>query len=214
MQNEMAPSSTPKTLIVSALPLERKAAERAVHAIDGRPERSFTFATTGIGRKNLHPRFRALLRESQPQEVINAGIAGSLRSDLHPLDIFYPHEICPAEHGNRPRFSPQPFDMPESWRSGILCTSDHPIRTQPEKENLRSRFQADAVDMEAAGIAECCQQQGIPYRILKVISDTAEGDVRKEVESRLQDCLAQLTHTLKILLSGLYQTQEELASHG
>ena len=214
MQNRTQQASTPKTLIVTALAPERRAAEKAVQEFGNGPERAFVFATTGIGNKNGHPRFTALLRESRPQELINVGLAGSLRSDLHPLDIFYPHEICSIENDTRMRFLPEPFAAPESWRSGILFTSDHPITTQSEKENLRSRSSADAVDMEAAGIAECCREQGIQYRVLKVISDTAEGDVRAQVEHRLQDCLARLTAALKILLSGTHQTQKELISHG
>jgi len=49
---------------------------------------------------------------------------------------------------------------------------------------LRKVFHADAVEMEAAAIAQVCWQQGVPYLALRSVSDMANsnatGDFSKQ----------------------------------
>jgi adenosylhomocysteine nucleosidase len=56
--------------------------------------------------------------------------------------------------------------------SGVLYSADRVVRSVEEKRALRARG-ADAVDMEAAGVAEAAAKQGIPLSCIRAVVDMA-----------------------------------------
>jgi adenosylhomocysteine/aminodeoxyfutalosine nucleosidase len=61
-----------------------------------------------------------------------------------------------------------------SWREGRLVSGDSFIASTAKRNWLRETYQADAVDMVSAGIAHVCEANGVPYIILRVLSDNAD----------------------------------------
>lgn len=61
-----------------------------------------------------------------------------------------------------------------SLRSGKLVSGDSFIASTAKRKWLHDTFNADAVDMVSAGIARVCEANGIPYVIIRVLSDNAD----------------------------------------
>ncbi len=66
---------------------------------------------------------------------------------------------------------------------GILVTGDVFVASRKKKSFLAKEFGADAVEMEGAAVAQVCFQQGVPFVVLRSISDqadqSAQGDIQK-----------------------------------
>jgi adenosylhomocysteine nucleosidase len=59
-------------------------------------------------------------------------------------------------------------------REGRLVSGDSFIASTAKRKWLRETFQADAVDMVSAGIARVCGANGVPYVIVRALSDNAD----------------------------------------
>ena len=59
---------------------------------------------------------------------------------------------------------------------GIIATGDQFISNEAKKEFIEKTFNADALEMEGASVAVTCDALGIPFLILRSISDTADMD--------------------------------------
>lgn len=63
---------------------------------------------------------------------------------------------------------------------GTILTGDQLITLATKKVELRERFQADAVEMEGAVIADICMQRELPWLIIRGISDDANEDLYED----------------------------------
>ena len=63
---------------------------------------------------------------------------------------------------------------------GIIVTGDVFVSSSPKKIELRESFQADAVEMEGAAIAQICWQQGVSCLIVRSLSDTSDEDAEQD----------------------------------
>ncbi len=54
-------------------------------------------------------------------------------------------------------------------------------------QELRESLKADAVDMESAAVAQVCQMNGVPWVIVRAISDSAEEDSIAEFRGNLRE---------------------------
>jgi len=60
---------------------------------------------------------------------------------------------------------------------GAIHSADHVAVTALEKARLRTTTGALAVEMESAAVAEKATEWGVPFRCVRVISDTAREDM-------------------------------------
>ncbi len=63
---------------------------------------------------------------------------------------------------------------------GILVSGDVFIASPAKREELRRELGADAVEMEGAAVAQVCYELGVPFLIIRSISDSADSNARKE----------------------------------
>jgi len=61
--------------------------------------------------------------------------------------------------------------------TGIIVTGDAFVASSEKKAELRKRFQADAVEMEGAAVAQICYQRKTPCLVVRSLSNTADSDV-------------------------------------
>ncbi len=61
-------------------------------------------------------------------------------------------------------------------REGIIATGDQFIASQERKGFIADTFHADALEMEGASVAVVCDALGVPFFILRAISDSADMD--------------------------------------
>jgi len=69
---------------------------------------------------------------------------------------------------------------------GRLVSGDSFIASTPKRKWLRETFQADAVDMVSAGIARVCEANGVPYVIIRSLSDNADESASAAFASFMQ----------------------------
>jgi adenosylhomocysteine nucleosidase len=67
-------------------------------------------------------------------------------------------------------------------RIGTIATGDAFIASGQKGLELIRRFQADAVEMEGAAVAQVCYQQGVPFIIIRSISDSANEHATADLE--------------------------------
>jgi adenosylhomocysteine nucleosidase len=73
-----------------------------------------------------------------------------------------------------------------SLRTGKLVSGDSFIASTPKRKWLRETFQVDAVDMVSAGIARVCEANGVPYVIIRVLSDNADESASADFAAFIQ----------------------------
>jgi adenosylhomocysteine nucleosidase len=67
--------------------------------------------------------------------------------------------------------------------TGIIVTGDVFISSLAATQNLRSRLQADATEMEGAAVAQVCWQQKTPFIVIRSLSDDAGNNASMDVRS-------------------------------
>jgi adenosylhomocysteine nucleosidase len=127
-------------------------------------------------------RLRHLLAAHQPSSywgVVSFGIAGGLDPALKPGDILVGTSV---RHGAKihPAQNALSAALIEGLRrrngvveSGMFAGSDSAIMGISEKAALRAETGAAAVDMESHVVAEWATKHGLPFAILRVVSDPA-----------------------------------------
>lgn len=162
-------------------------------------------ALTGVGKANAACTLGLVCATSDIGCVINVGSAGGLHPGQHVLDLVVPREVVYTDvdltvfglaagqmHGEPARFFPDPrllaiFDglvadakVPHSCHHGLLGSADSHIALPAQIAQIRERFhdQVQCVEMEGGAIAQICTRLGVPFLILRALSDVPakEGD--------------------------------------
>lgn len=192
--------------VVTAMPEEFKAiapgVSQAEHRRMGRGNRGFflegkiggasvVLGLTGDGAARAFRSLEFLFEEFPVFFVIGAGAAGALVPSLRAGDIVVAARVV-DEEGDAP-----PPDA--DWISRAVALGAKPatvvtlaklVCSSKEKKNLASRFGVTdsgpaVVDMESAAWARAATGRGVPYVILRAVSDTFE----EELPGFLSSCL-------------------------
>ncbi len=67
-------------------------------------------------------------------------------------------------------------EMDVNVKEGIIATGDQFIASVERKNFIAETFKADALEMEGASVAVVCDALGVPFFILRSISDSADMD--------------------------------------
>jgi adenosylhomocysteine nucleosidase len=171
------PTSSPgRIVIIAALPREvrplvKKQCWSQTHIVHaGRRITVFESAKAvilcaGIGAESARIATQAALEEYCPNLLISTGVAGSLMATLSAGRAFIAAHVIDAATG-----SSYPCRSGE-WTLLTAAT----ILGPEEKHNAAERFQAHAVDMEAAAVARVAAEAHIPFLAAKAISDEIEA---------------------------------------
>lgn len=153
---------------------------------------------SGIGKTAAAIGTTLLLQTAKPDVVINTGSAGGLNPDLNVGDIVISTEVrhhdvdvtaFGYEKGQLPA-NPPAFiaatDLVElaiaktkqagfNAVSGLVCSGDLFVNGEAMIANIRQDFPSvAAVEMEAASIAQVCYAFGVPFVVVRAISDVAD----------------------------------------
>lgn len=159
-----------RAVILTAMPEERAAMRRRGFGPD------VVVAATGVGPRKAASAAARLFARHRPRLVVGAGVAGALTEDLGVGDIFVAQRVLDAA-GAAPPPDPQltarASAMPGT-RTGTLVCVERPLVTASDKAALAAKLDPPAaVDMESAAWARAAAGQGIPYVVLRAISDHA-----------------------------------------
>lgn len=153
-------------------------------------------AKCGIGKVNSALNAYRVVTAVKPDLVINSGVAGGagvpVGTLLIPDRIAYHDVWCGpgtkyGEADGYPLFMTPDFRILELAKkmasdgqaaAGLICSGDKFVSSAEEIAFIRSHFpDVCAVDMESASIAQTCMLLGVPFGIVRVVSDTpGEGE--------------------------------------
>ena len=158
----------------------------------------------GIGKVAAAICTQAMIDAFHPELLINTGVAGGVANGLSQGDLVIAtdavqHDFDLTSFGyakgympvwGKQKDRPSGFPADEALADQLMATAGrlgyHAIRGRIAsgdvfvadaglKQSLASQFGASAAEMEGAAIAQTAWQNGVPYAILRAISDLADG---------------------------------------
>lgn len=78
------------------------------------------------------------------------------------------------------------LEMGKTIQEGVIATGDQFIADEERKNWIGATFGADALEMEGASVAVVCDALGIPFFILRAISDAADMDASFSFDAFLE----------------------------
>jgi nucleoside phosphorylase len=178
MSTESAASAT-RVLVVTAI------REELAAFADKRLPPGVVLAATGDGPLRAARAVSALFARHRPSLLIGAGVAGGLTADLGTGDLLVAHRVLDAQGEVRP--GPDPVRVAYAAakpgvRQGTLLSVESPLVTAADKAAAAAATglvgpPPVAVDMESAAWARTAAAQGVPYLIVRIVTDTAEEEL-------------------------------------
>lgn len=151
-------------LIVAATKAE------AAHVPDHLP-----LVLTGLGKTHAAAAVARALAEDSYDVVVNIGTAGALRPGL--TGLFEPSEVLnhdlSAAAIRALGFDPQERLTLAGGDGTVLATGDVFVTDPAYRDELAQR--AHLVDMEGYAVVWACQAAGVPVRLVKHVSDSADA---------------------------------------
>ena len=161
---------------------------------------------SGIGKVNAAICTQQLIDLFETDAIINTGIAGSLDASIDIGDIVLStdaleHDMDAVAFGYDvgviPRMDTSVFVADEALRTlaatvcaqvnpevsvheGRIVTGDQFIADKAKKEWLVSTFSGMCTEMEGAAIAHAAHNNGIPFLIIRAISDKADDSATED----------------------------------
>lgn len=149
---------------------------------------------------------QTMLLRFDPELIINTGVAGSLSEklgvgDIAVADRLVQHDMDVTPLGKEPGyiFSLGEVYMPADAKAsakllscaeslgincetGVIASGDQFIADPDKKARIVSVFGAIACEMEGAAIAQVCRSSGVPFAVIRAISDSADGSANVSFE--------------------------------
>lgn len=160
----------------------------------------------GVGKVNSAMCVQILADLFQVTHIVNTGVAGSLNAALDIGDILvskdalqHDMDVSPLgyERGQIPGLPELAFPADEAMRRAIceaaeracpdthvlegrVVSGDQFISSHEVKDFLIGQFHGDCAEMEGASIAHAAVLNGIPYVVVRAISDKADGSAQMD----------------------------------
>jgi nucleoside phosphorylase len=135
--------------------------------------RDVALAVTGDGARNARVGAAALIGRGGVDRLVVVGIAGAASEDLHPGALVVAEEVA-AEAGASWRADPTSVEVAISRlgaRASRVISARDIADTPTAKRRLAGGRAAVAVDLESATFVEAAVGAGVPWTVLRVISD-------------------------------------------
>ncbi|KFX03286.1 5'-methylthioadenosine nucleosidase [Pectobacterium betavasculorum] len=182
---------------------------------------------SGIGKVSAALGTTLLLEHSKPDVVINTGSAGGLASTLNVGDIVVSDEVryhdadvtafgyepgqmagCPAAFSADEKLialaQEAIADLQLNAVRGLVVSGDAFINGAEPLARIRTTFpKAIAVEMEATAIAHVCHQFGVPFVVVRAISDVADKASHLSFDEFLSVAAQQSTRMVEAILAKL-----------
>jgi adenosylhomocysteine nucleosidase len=147
-------------------------------------DRRLVLVQAGVGRRNAERATRLLLAGHRPAWVLSAGFSGALKPGLKRGDIVMADSLVEPGGGRLAidvRIDQQTLASTPGLHVGRLLTVDAIVAESSEKQRLGRTYDALAVDMETWAVAEVCSQEHVRFLSVRVISDTLEENLPRDL---------------------------------
>lgn len=181
----------------------------------------------GIGKVNAARTTQILIDNFNIDAIINVGSAGSANDELNIGDIVIGNKIIQHDFDITAFGHPKGFisnvgqyvesdstlieemeqtiskmqDNEFKIKIGIIASGDIFCTELKMKEKIRSKFNADAIEMEGAAIAQVCKLDNIPFLIIRSISDKPNGNNHITFEQFLEKASKRCAKIIKEFLA-------------
>lgn len=157
-------------------------------------------AVCGIGKVAAAMCAQAMILKFAPDRIINTGVGGSLSEKLAIGDIAVAESLVQHDMDTSPLGDPVGFisginviNIPCDEKvvetlvacvenlggikalKGVIASGDQFIADAAKKDFIRSNFDAVVCEMEGASIAQVCYTNGVPFGVVRAVSDCADG---------------------------------------
>ncbi len=157
-------------------------------------------AQCGIGKVFAALCAQAMIITFHPNVIINTGVAGALHPALHVGDVVIARNVVqhdmdttpfgdplgmisglniveiPADDATAKTLEQAVLDLGHTAMVGTIASGDQFLSDPAKKGAIHSHFNALGVEMEGAAIGQVCYVNKVPFGVLRVISDSANGD--------------------------------------
>ncbi|MDY4104575.1 MAG: 5'-methylthioadenosine/adenosylhomocysteine nucleosidase [Oscillospiraceae bacterium] len=164
--------------------------------VEGRP---VVAAVCGIGKVYAAMCAQTMILRYAPDAIVNIGVAGTLTKDLGVMDIAIAGQVCQHDMDTSALGDPVglvsgadriyfPADLTIvgtleqcadtlgfRHSTGTIASGDQFIHTPEKKQYLSEQFGAIATEMEGGSVGQVCFVNGVPFAVLRTISDGDGG---------------------------------------
>ena len=161
-----------------------------------------------IGTINAAACASVLIREFGATAVVNIGVAGSACDELNILDVvlsdemvfhdadtwiikkYYPFRESFAADQNLIRQAEESIakmkDRNFNYKIGRIATGDMFVNDLARKNDIVERHNPLCVEMEGAAIGQIAYMSGVPFLVIRSLSDKSDGSAHISFESFLE----------------------------
>ena len=156
-------------------------------------------AVCGVGKVFAALCAQAMILRYRPECIINTGVAGTLTDRLSVGDIavstgVVQHDmdtspigdplglisginkvVLPADEALAKKLTACASALGIKTLSGIVASGDQFVASAARKAFIVGQFDAIACEMEGAAVGQACYVNGVPFCVLRAISDSADG---------------------------------------
>ncbi len=184
---------------------------------------------SGIGKVNAGICTQILADVFQVNAVINTGIAGSLKVEINIGDIVLStdtmqHDVDAREFGYEigqvPRMDTRTFPADDRLREtalqvcrkvnpeiqvfeGRVASGDQFVADKETKEKMMANTQAYCTEMEGAAIGQAAYLNGIPYLVIRAISDKADDSAHMDYPAFEKEAIRHTVNLVENMMKAL-----------
>ena len=170
---------------------------------------SLIIAYSKIGKVNSALAASTMIEKFEIDILLFSGVAGAINENLHIGDLIIATKLCQHDlditaFGHPYGYVPESKVFVETNErlnsiarnvakklnkkllSGVIATGDQFIADAKKKEWIKETFQADAIEMEGASVGFVCDSLGVPFFVLRAISDSADMDAGFDFDKFLE----------------------------
>ena len=153
----------------------------------------------GVGKVFAAIAAEAMILGFSPDLVINTGVAGNLSDGLSIGDVVVSESVVQHDMDTSPLGDPVGLisginkvyiesdadaarlmcsvldTLGVRYLRGVVASGDQFVATQAQRDFIKSTFGALCCEMEGAAVGQVCYANGVPFLVLRALSDDANG---------------------------------------
>ena len=178
---------------------------------------------SGVGKVNAARTTQILINNFNVDAIINVGSAGSANDELDIGDIVIGRKLVQHDFDATAFGRPKGYisniglyvesdnkliekmkqtisnfqDKEFKIKIGTIASGDIFCTETKMKEKIKSKFNADAIEMEGASIAQVCKLDNVPFIVIRSISDSPNGNNNITFEQFLEKASKRCAQIIK-----------------
>ena len=133
-------------------------------------DRYWMLVANGPGPRLAAIAVQAAMAGARVDAIVSTGFCGGLDPVLEAGDVFVADAVLFGSTGSNPASKPA---CSRRHSGGVIVCGDWVIQSVEEKQTVRSKTGASAVDMESGAVQACARDARVPFYCVRAVTDTA-----------------------------------------